>query len=105
MSSSGFARGEQQRQQMAEALQSRRQGKPGQSAVQPRDEGGEPPRVKPFRMTVDLAPELYRSLQDWLNAQRPVRPKVTEVMRALLAELLVSEDLQRRISARLRETR
>lgn len=71
--------------------------------------GGKPagpaPRAKPVRLSVDLAPAIYRELQEFCTAAAVAleRPRVAgvDVLRSLLAELAADEALAARIQARL----
>jgi hypothetical protein len=66
---------------------------------------GPPPRAKPVRLSVDLAPTAYRELQEFCNTAAIAleRPRVAgvDVLRSLLAELTEDEALAARVQARL----
>jgi hypothetical protein len=63
------------------------------------------PRVKPVRITLDLAPAAYRELQEFCTAAAIAleRPRVAgaDVLRSLLAELSTDEALAARVQGRL----
>lgn len=63
------------------------------------------PRVKPVRITLDLAPAAYRELQEFCTAAAIAleRPRVAgaDVLRSLLAELTTDEALAARVQGRL----
>ena len=63
------------------------------------------PRAKPVRLSLDLAPALYRDLQEFCSATAVAleRPRIAgaQVRRALLAELGEDSELAARIRARL----
>lgn len=63
------------------------------------------PRVKPVRLTLDLAPAAYRELQEFCTAAAVAleRPRVAgaDVLRSLLAELAADEALAARVQGRL----
>lgn len=66
---------------------------------------GSTPRVKPVRLSVDLAPTTYRRLQEFCTTAAIAleRPRVAgvDVLRSLLAELAEDEALAARIQTRL----
>ena len=63
------------------------------------------PRVKPVRLTLDLAPAAYRELQEFCTAAAVAleQPRVAgaDVLRSLLAELATDEALAIRVQSRL----
>jgi hypothetical protein len=63
------------------------------------------PRVKPVRLTLDLAPAAYRELQEFCTSAAVAleRPRVAgaDVLRSLLAELAADETLAARVHGRL----
>lgn len=61
----------------------------------------EAPRVKPVRITVDLAPDLHNQLKVW-SAQENV--KLSEVVRALSSRMLADQDLAAQIRADIRKS-
>lgn len=52
------------------------------------------PRVKPVRITVDLAPDLHNQLKIWAATEGV---KLSDVVRALASELLSDEQLAERV--------
>lgn len=64
-------------------------------------------RVKPVRVTLDLAPALYGELTDWqtTTAREIKQPRIptADVLRALVRRLLVDEELQRHVTESLRK--
>ena len=52
------------------------------------------PRVKPVRVTVDLAPDLHNQLKVWAATESV---KLSEVFRALAGELLTDAELAERV--------
>ncbi len=76
------------------------------SALAPAGAGGSPvPRVKPVRLSLDLAPAAYRELQEFCTAAAVAleRPRIAgaDVLRSLLAELAEDEALTARVQGRL----
>ena len=61
----------------------------------------EAPRVKPVRITVDLAPDLHNQLKVW-SAQENV--KLSEVVRALSSRMLADPALATQIRADIRKS-
>ena len=61
----------------------------------------EAPRVKPVRITVDLAPDLHNQLKVW-SAQENV--KLSEVVRALSSRMLADPALAAQIRADIRKS-
>lgn len=68
-----------------------------------------PPRARPVKMTVDLAPDLWRILKDYPeqmhlpDATGLARVPAVEVVRALIRELEQSPDLREAVAQRIRE--
>lgn len=60
------------------------------------------PRVKPVRSTIDLEPDLHQRLKVW-TAQESV--KLSEVFRALVAQLLEDPALADKVRRLIRESK
>lgn len=67
------------------------------------------PRARPVKMTVDLAPDLWRILKDYPermhlpDATGLARVPAVEVVRALIRELDGSPELREAVAQRIRE--
>jgi hypothetical protein len=67
------------------------------------------PRARPVKMTVDLAPDLWRVLKDYPeqmhlpDATGLARVPAVEVVRALIRELEQSPELREAVAQRVRE--
>lgn len=86
------------------------QRKPGASAAadstsEPRAAKAMAPRTKAVRMTTDVPPQTHRALTriaaDIAERAGLTRANFTDILRALLAELEASPELQARVSDRL----
>ena len=63
------------------------------------------PRTSPVRLTTDVAPQTHRALAriaaDLAERTGQARVNYTDILRALIAELEVDEDLQAAVAERL----
>lgn len=86
-----------QRNLMGSALR-RESSDPEAAVVAPRPVA---PRVKPVRITVDLAPDLHNQLKVWAATESV---KLSEVVRALSSRLLTDEALAAQVRSDIRDS-